>query len=84
MNVVYMVPVGIGLALNVRLAHALTNNVERAKKLLVACYLISLLVVLFIAFLMHQYRWSIFRLFSNDELVYEVSLSFSLLADMSV
>jgi hypothetical protein len=56
----------------VRLAHALTTNVERAKKLLVVCYFISLVVVLGIALLMHQYRWLIFRSFSNEALVYEV------------
>jgi Na+-driven multidrug efflux pump len=72
-NVAYMIPLGIGLTLNVRLAHAIATNVERAKKLLLACYLLSLVIVSFIAFLMYQYRWWIFRSFSNDPLVYEVN-----------
>jgi Na+-driven multidrug efflux pump len=61
-----MIPLGIGIALSIRLGATLPRNVKRAQQLVVTCAPVSTELVAIMAILMYTYRNFIFQLFTTD------------------
>ena len=69
-----MIPLGIGIALSVRLGSILPTSVERAKALLFWCYIINMGIMAMISAAVYVYREALFRMFTSDAEVLEVSM----------
>jgi MATE family multidrug resistance protein len=63
----FMLPIGIGIALSIRLGLTLPHSITRAKRLVVGCFLVSTLIFAAFSILMFTYREAIFRVFVSDE-----------------
>jgi Na+-driven multidrug efflux pump len=61
-----MIPLGIGVALSIRLGATLSRNVKRAKQLVMGCFLVSTVLFAIMTILMYTYRNFIFQLFTTD------------------
>lgn len=69
-----MIPIGIGIALSIRLGATLPRNVKRAQQLVVGCGLVATLLFAVMSILMWTCRERIFKLFTTEQDVLEVSL----------
>jgi len=72
LTVSFMMPVGIGIALSIRLGATLPRNVKRAQQLVVGCVLVSTILFAIMSIIMWTCRESIFRIFSTEQEVLEV------------
>jgi Na+-driven multidrug efflux pump len=61
-----MIPLGIGIALSIRLGATLPRNVKRAQQLVMGCALVSTVLFAIMTFLMYTYRNFIFHLFTTE------------------
>ena len=64
--VAYMVPIGIGTGLSIRLGSILPRDVPRAKQLVVWCAAASIALFAVFAIVMYMARESIFAIFTTD------------------
>ena len=71
LSVMFMFPLGIGIALAVRLGATLPHTVLRAQQLAVGCYLTSVILFAGMSMLMFVFRQSIFAIFTSEPLVLE-------------
>jgi MATE family multidrug resistance protein len=74
LTVSFMIPIGIGIALSIRLGATLPRNVKRAQQLVVGCGLFSIALFGIMSLLMWTCRNYIFGLFTTEQDVLEVSL----------
>jgi MATE family multidrug resistance protein len=63
----FMLPIGIGIALSIRLGLTLVHSITRAKRLVLGCFLVSTLIFAAFSILMFTFRKAIFRIFVSDE-----------------
>jgi Na+-driven multidrug efflux pump len=63
----FMVPLGIMIGLQVRIGHVIGYNVKKAKLLAAWCMLFTTTLGAFVALLLFQFRVEIAMLFTNDE-----------------
>lgn len=61
----FMIPLGIGIALSIRLGATLSQNVRRAKELVVGCFVVGTVVFGIMAMIMYTQRLYIFHIFTN-------------------
>jgi MATE family multidrug resistance protein len=66
LTVCFMIPLGIGIALSIRLGATLPRNVKRAQQLVLGCTLVSTALFTIMAILMFMGRNFIFRLFTTE------------------
>jgi MATE family multidrug resistance protein len=66
LNLTFMVPLGIGIALSIRLGSILPRSVARAKRLALGCFVASTVLIIIMTVFMYQYRFSIFRIFTSE------------------
>jgi MATE family multidrug resistance protein len=71
--VMFMVPLGIGIALSVRLGTTLPQSVKRAKQLVAGTFVVGLTMLGIMAVFLYVYRYWIFRIFSEDPDVLELA-----------
>ena len=64
--VTFMLPLGIGTALAIRLGHTLPRNVQRAKALALWCWLLCALLWTVMSTALYTQRQSIYRLFTHE------------------
>lgn len=69
--VTFMAPLGLGVALSIRLGATLPNNVLRAKELVAGCYLVGTVLFGAMAILMYVWRHAVFRFFTTQAQVLE-------------
>lgn len=74
LTVSFMIPIGIGIALSIRLGATLPRNVKRAQQLVVGCGLFSVVLFGVMSLLMWTCRHHIFGLFTTEQDVLEVRL----------
>lgn len=74
LTVSFMIPIGIGVALSIRLGATLPRNVKRAQQLVVGCGLVSTALFAIMSILLWTFRFRIFHLFTSEQDVLEVSL----------
>jgi MATE family multidrug resistance protein len=67
-NLAFMIPLGVGIALAVRLGATLSQSggVRRAKELVVGCYVVGSIVFGIIAIIMYTERHRIFHIFTTN------------------
>jgi MATE family multidrug resistance protein len=65
--VAFMVPLGIGIALSIRLGQVLPRSPKKAKQLVFYTYVGSFIVVSFISVWLYIYRDFIFHIFTNEQ-----------------
>jgi MATE family multidrug resistance protein len=61
----FMIPLGVGVALSVRLGVTLSQSVRRAKELVVGCYVVGTVVFGIMAVIMYTERLRIFHIFTT-------------------
>ena len=66
LTVAFMIPLGIGIALSIRLGATLPRNVKRAQQLVMGCALVSTMLFSIMTMLMYTYRNFIFQLFTME------------------
>jgi MATE family multidrug resistance protein len=67
LTVSFMIPIGIGIALSIRLGATLPRNVQRAQQLVVACTLVSTCLFAVMSVCLWIFRDRIFRLFTSEQ-----------------
>lgn len=72
--VLFMIPLGFGIGMSVRMGHVLAYDAYRAKVIAATCMAVITLVALLIATLVYHLREPIVGLFSHDEQVMKVRL----------
>ena len=72
-----MIPIGIGIALSVRLGSILPTSVKRAKTLLFWCYVVNMGIMALISAAVYVYRETLFRMFTSDTEVLEVRCTYT-------
>lgn len=72
LTVSFMIPIGIGIALSIRLGVTLPRNVKRAQQLVLGCGLISIVLFAIMSVFLWTFRGTIFRLFTTEQDVREV------------
>lgn len=72
--VLFMIPLGFGIGMSVRMGHVLADDVHRAKIIAATCIAVVALVAVLIAILVYHLRKPIVSLFSDDEQVMKVKL----------
>jgi len=70
----FQIPFGIGAALTIRLGNTLPNNVQKAKTLVIGCYIFTAFLMAIICSLIYAYRFKVYSLFTTDEDVIQVSM----------
>lgn len=71
LTVSFMFPLGIGIALSIRVGATLPRSVTRAKQLVLGCYVVGSTFFAIMAGVLYLGREGIFRIFTNDERVLE-------------
>ncbi|GKY98857.1 hypothetical protein MPSEU_000841700 [Mayamaea pseudoterrestris] len=64
--ITFMVPLGIGIALSLRLGATISCNVQHAKRLTALVYVSGSVLFAFMSVIMYYYREAIFRMFTSD------------------
>ena len=67
--VAFMVPLGLGIALSIRLGQVLPRSVTRAKQLLVWTFIVAFILVSGISGWLYIYRNFVFHIFTNEDQV---------------
>jgi MATE family multidrug resistance protein len=67
--VTFMIPLGIGIALAIRIGVTLPKNVHRAKRLTWTVTLVGMIAFAGMSYSLYVYRFLIFRIFTNDPVV---------------
>ena len=68
----FMLPMGIGIALSIRLGATMTHNVPRAKYLAGGTWIVSFVIFSVISLIMYRFRNAIFTIFTNESQVVEL------------
>jgi Na+-driven multidrug efflux pump len=71
--VVFMGAVGLATGLTVRIGNELSGNVARAKRIAKWCMGLAIVSGLIMSFLLYRFRVSVIGLFTNDDVVMQVS-----------
>lgn len=71
LQVAFMIPLGIGIALSVRVGATLPLNVRRAKLIVAGCYVVGGSLMVVMSLLLYIHRLRMFHMFTNDEEVIE-------------
>ena len=74
LTVSFMIPIGIGIALSIRLGATLPRNVKRAQQLVMGCGLVSTVLFGIMTIIIWICRSNIYRLFTTEQDVLEVRL----------
>ena len=72
MFIMFMFPMGIGIALAVRLGAAMTHNVRLAKLLAAGTLLCSFMFFSMLSLLMYRYRYVLFSIFTKEDEVIDL------------
>lgn len=83
LTVSFMIPIGIGVALSIRLGATLPRNVKRAQQLAVTCGLFSTCLFAIMSVFLWTCRARIYRLFTTEQDVLEVSTHYSFIVCLS-
>lgn len=68
-TVFFMLPLGLGIAVSIRLGATLPVSVARARQVVVDCLVFGLVVFGALSILMYRHRYFIFQFFTSSELV---------------
>jgi Na+-driven multidrug efflux pump len=74
--VLFMIPLGFGIGMSVRMGHVLAHDVHRAKTIAATCMAVVALVAVLVAILVYHLRKPIVSLFSDDEQVMKVQYDY--------
>ena len=74
-SVLAMIPLGVAIAMSVRIGNTITRSAQYAKKIAFWTYVVSLLLYLLLAVVLYIFRWNVILLFTVDPVVLQVSLA---------
>ena len=67
--VIFMFPLGLGIALAIRMGHTLPKSATRTRELAFGCWCISAVVLGITAVVLYLTRHSLYRIFTNDPII---------------
>jgi MATE family multidrug resistance protein len=67
--VIFMFPLGLGIALAIRMGHMLPHSVSRTRELAFGCWCINAVLSGVVAVLLHVTRHRLYRIFTNDPII---------------
>ncbi|GAX10697.1 multidrug resistance protein, MATE family [Fistulifera solaris] len=67
--VIFMFPLGLGIALAIRMGHTLPHSVSRTRELAFGCWCINAVLSGVVAIMLHVTRHHLYRIFTNDPII---------------